>query len=114
MAEEIIYINLDAGSKRVNNNTKLYAKLLGKFKEDPSLNELDAALLEANMEKAQNSIHALKGLAANLSLMELYKQCIELETQIKAGNVNPNQVAVVKDVYIQTVIEADKVIIEYA
>jgi HPt (histidine-containing phosphotransfer) domain-containing protein len=113
MEDNMLYIDVEDALKRVINNTKLYAKLLVKFKEDPSFNELGAALTTANMEKAQNSIHALKGLAANLSLHELRKECTELEMQIKAGLVNPDQVAIVNNVYAETLLEADKVIAQY-
>jgi citrate lyase beta subunit len=44
----------------------------------------------------------------------LYKQCAELEIQIKAGAINPDQIAVVKDVYAKTLLEVDKVIAQYA
>ena len=110
MADGIVYINIEEGTKRVMNNTKLYVKLLTKFKSDTSLNELDAALAEGDMEKAQGAAHTLKGLSANLSLMELFKQSLELETQIKAKSVNPDQITVLKDTFTQTLTEIDKVI----
>jgi len=114
MADNIVYVNIEEGLKRLMNNTSLYAKLLGKFKEDTRLNELDAALNAGDLEKARTSVHTLKGLAANLSLTELHKQSLEMETQIKAGHVNPNQINVVKNVYSQTLVEVDKVIAQYA
>jgi len=114
MADDIIYINVEEGSKRVMNNTKLYAKLLVKFKEDQSLNQMDAALTEGDSEKARTAAHTLKGLAANLSLTELYKQVAELEGQIKAGSVNSDQLPLVKNVYERTIIESEKVITQYA
>jgi HPt (histidine-containing phosphotransfer) domain-containing protein len=110
---DIIYINTEEGTKRVMNNTKLYAKLLGKFKDDTSLNNAEAALASGDMEKAKTSAHTLKGLAANLSLTELYNQTLELETQIKAGSYNPDQLAAVKTVYTQTLTEVEKVIAQY-
>ena len=114
MADDIIYIDVEAGSKRVMNNITLYAKLLVKFKNDQSFNEVNAAFKEGNIEKAQNASHALKGLAANLSLTELFNQSIELEKQIKDGSLNPEQIAIVNNVYAQTIIEVDKVIAQYA
>jgi len=114
MAENIVYINVEEGSKRVMNNIKLYVKLLNKFKEDPSLNQLNEALEKSDMTSAQGFAHTLKGLAANLSLTELYKQSVELEAQIKAGSVNPQQAELIKSVHAQTMTEADKVIAQYA
>jgi len=110
MADEIIYVDTNEGAKRVLNNIKLYVKLLAKFKNDTNMNDLEAALSAGDLPKAQTAAHTLKGLAANLSLTELFKQSLELETQIKAGSVNPDQTAKVKDVYAKTLAEADKVI----
>ena len=110
MDNDIIYIDIEAGSKRVMNNLKLYAKLLIKFKEDPAFNELSAAFAAGDMEKARVANHALKGLSANLSLIELNKQSIILETQIKAGFAEPQRIELFNNVYAQTLIELEKVI----
>ena len=114
MADNIVYINVEDGLKRMMNNGKLFSKLLLKFKSDPSLAETEAAFEKGDLDNAKTSTHTLKGLAANLSLMELYNQVLELETQLKAGNFNADQLALVKSVYAQTLIETDKVIEEYA
>ena len=110
MADDVVYINVEEGTKRVMNNTKLYARLLTKFKSDTSMSELDASLTAGDMEKAQIAAHTLKGLAANLSLIELFKQSLELETQIKARAVNPDQITTLKDTFARTLTEIDKVI----
>jgi len=114
MADDIVYINVEDGCKRVMNNLKLFVKLLSKFKEDKNFEGICAFLAEGDMEKAQISAHTLKGLTANLSLTELYKQCVELESQIKARSVNPQQIEKVKTVYEQTLAEVDKVIAQNA
>ena len=106
----VVYINFDEGVKRVVNNTKLYIKILGKFLEDTSINELEAAFSENNMVRAQTAAHTLKGLAGNLSLTELYNQCLELENQIKANTIQIEQFNVVKNVYSLTVEEVEKII----
>jgi len=113
MSDNIVYINVDEGISRVMNNAKLFSKLLGKFKNDLSLSEIEAAFAQGALDNAKNSAHTLKGLAANLSLIELFKQVLELETQIKGGTMNTEQLAVVKNVYTQTLTEADKVIEKY-
>jgi len=110
MAGDVVYIDVADGTKRVMNNTKLYVKFLSKFKEDPSFSEIEPALTEGNTEKAQSCTHTLKGLAANLSLMELFKQSLELETQIKTNTVNPDQIEILKNTYEQTLIEIGKVV----
>jgi HPt (histidine-containing phosphotransfer) domain-containing protein len=113
MADEVVYVNFDEGVKRVMNNAKLYVKLLGKFRTDTNLNDLDAALGAGDMEKAQIAAHTLKGVAANLSLTELFKQSLELETQIKSQAVDPGRHETVKTVFAQTQQEVDKVIAQH-
>jgi HPt (histidine-containing phosphotransfer) domain-containing protein len=111
---DIVYVNTEEGLKRIMNNTKLYVKLLVKFKEDANLSNLEAALAAGDNAKAQVSAHTLKGIAANLSLIELQKNALEIETQIKSGSVKPGQIDIVKNIYNQTIKEVDKVIESYA
>jgi HPt (histidine-containing phosphotransfer) domain-containing protein len=110
MADDLIYINYEEGLKRMMNNAGFYAKMLTKFKDDNNLNNLDEAMTAGDMEKAKIAVHTLKGVVSNLSLTELHKQTMEMETQIKTNNVNPQQITVLKDIYSKTITEVDKVI----
>ena len=112
MADEVVYVDFNEGIKRVMNNAKLYVKLLTKFKADTNLEGLLLSLAAGDLEKAKGEAHTLKGLAANLSLSELFKQVLELESQIKGNSVDSNLVETVKTVYAATVQEVDKVIAE--
>jgi HPt (histidine-containing phosphotransfer) domain-containing protein len=109
-----VYVDFADGVKRVMNNSKLYVKLLTKFRDETKLNNLEEALAAGDMVKAQDAAHTLKGVAANLSLAELFKQCLELENQIKANAVNPAQTKTVKTVFAATFEEVNKVISGYA
>jgi HPt (histidine-containing phosphotransfer) domain-containing protein len=113
MADATTYIDIADGVKRLMNNAKLYFKLLAKFKEETNLDELEAALSAGEMEKAQNASHTLKGVAGNLSLTELFKQCLELENQIKAKAPTPEQIETVRTVFAATMREVDKVVAEH-
>jgi len=110
MADDTVYIDFADGVKRVMNNSKLYVKFLTKFKNETKLDDLEAAVSANDLEKARNAAHTLKGLAANLSLMELYKQSLALETGIKAGAADPAQLDTVKTAFAKTLQEIDKVI----
>jgi len=112
MADDVVYIDFADGMKRVMNNSKLYVKLLTKFKTDTKLDDLELAVAAGDMEKSRNAAHTLKGLSANLSLTELNKQSLALETQIKAGTVDPAQFNAVKSTFARTLQEIDKVITE--
>jgi len=113
MADGVVYVDFNEGIKRVMNNAKLYVKLLAKFKADQNIGELPATLAAGDLEKAQGQAHTIKGIAANLSLAELFKQVLELENQIKAGSVDPNQMEIVKTIHAATVQEVDRIIAEY-
>jgi FOG: HPt domain len=106
------FIDFEDGIKRVMNNKAFFIKMLVKFKDDPNLKNLEAALAANDYEKAQVAAHTLKGLSGNLSLTELFKQSREIEAQIKTKAVNPGQLDILKDVYTQTLVEIEKVITE--
>ena len=112
MANDAIYVNVADGVKRVMNNTKLYVKLLTKFRDDTKLEDIETALAAGDLVKAQNAVHTIKGVAANLSLTELFTQSLELENQIKSGAVNPAQIGTLKTVFSATLQEINKVITE--
>jgi HPt (histidine-containing phosphotransfer) domain-containing protein len=114
MSDEKIYINFDEGINRVMNNVKLYIKLLGKFKADANFTDLAAHLSAGDLEKARVSAHTLKGLAANLSLTELFDRIRDLEDQIKGGAVREGALDTLKNVYEETVRKLDEVITEHA
>ncbi|MCL2479973.1 MAG: Hpt domain-containing protein [Treponema sp.] len=114
MADDVVYVDYDDGLKRVMNKTALYVKLLGQFKATAKMDELTALLSAGDMEKAQIQAHTIKGMAGNLSLIEMYKQILELETQIKARNVDPGQIEKVQQVYAATVQEVERIIAQNA
>jgi HPt (histidine-containing phosphotransfer) domain-containing protein len=114
IAEGVVYINEEEGKKRVMNNAKLYVKLLTKFKADTSLDDLGAALDAQDWEKAQAAAHTVKGIAANLSLTELYKQSLDVETQIKGKSLKNESFASLKNCFVLTLAEIDKVIAKNA
>jgi len=112
MADDVVYIDFADGVKRVVNNTKLYIRLLSKFRSENKLDNLEAAIAAGDMEKARNEAHTIKGVAANLSLTELYKQSLALETQIKGGAADPAQLDTVKTAFAKTLQEIDRVVSE--
>ena len=114
MADSVVYIDVDEGSKRVMNNTKLYTKLLAKFIDDKSMAEIETALADEDNDAAKNAAHTIKGLAANLSLIELFKHSLEVETSIKSNTLKTEQVTNFKNVYTKTIEEIGKVIAQYA
>jgi HPt (histidine-containing phosphotransfer) domain-containing protein len=112
MAEGVVYVDAAEGQKRVMNNAKLYHRLLAKFKAENNRDELAAAVNAGEYEKAQGAAHTIKGIAANLSLSELYKQSLDIETQIKSRSVAPGAMDTLSLCFAETLKAIDKVLIQ--
>ena len=110
---DVVYVNEEEGKKRVMNNGKLYAKLLTKFKTDTNLNDILAFAGAQDWEKAQGAAHTIKGIAANLSLTELFNQALDVETQIKGKSLKPESLEKLKKCFAETVVQVEKVIANY-
>jgi two-component system sensor histidine kinase/response regulator len=111
--EKAVYIDPSDGLNRVMLNKKLYVKLLNKFKAETSLEDLGTALAAGNLEQAQGLAHTIKGVAANLSLLELHKQLLDLESRIKKGSVQPGVLEAVERCFTHTLQAIDKALEEY-
>ena len=107
---DIVYINEEEGKKRVLNNGKLYAKLLTKFKTETNLKDLLTFAQAQEWEKAQGEAHTIKGIAGNLSLTELFKQSLDLETQIKEKSLKPGSLENIQTCFNETLLAVEKVI----
>jgi HPt (histidine-containing phosphotransfer) domain-containing protein len=108
--EGVVYLNEEEGKKRMMNNTKLYIKLLTQFKAGTNLDGLVSAIDAQDWERAKAEAHTVKGTAANLSLTELYKQSLEVETQIKGNALKAESLESLKNCFSATLTEIDKVI----
>jgi HPt (histidine-containing phosphotransfer) domain-containing protein len=108
--ENPVYVNSEEGVKRVMNNMKLYIRLLTKFRTDTNLDDLNANASAQDWEKAQIAAHTIKGIAANLSLTELFKQSLDVETQFKAQSLKPESLESLNACFSATIAEIDKVI----
>ncbi|MDR1866869.1 MAG: Hpt domain-containing protein [Treponema sp.] len=108
-----VYINEVEGIKRVMNNKKLYARLLTKFKNENNLEGLWSALAVKDYKKAQEIIHAIKGVAGNLALSELFEKSKNFEGQIRTESIDIQTVEAIKVCYGETLNAIDTVITRY-
>ena len=108
-----LYMDQAEGLRRVMNNVKLYIKLLNKFRVDMKVDDLVAAASAGDYENARILVHTLKGTSANLSLTELFKQSIEVETQIKNKALNPEALERIKVCFDETLDAIDRFIKQY-
>jgi HPt (histidine-containing phosphotransfer) domain-containing protein len=65
-------------------------------------------------EKAQAAAHTIKGVAANLSLIELFNQSLDVETQVKGKSLKPESLETLKTCFTETVSAVEKVIAKNA
>ena len=109
---DIVYIDQEEGKKRLVNNARLYAKLLGKFRDEIKLEPVFAALDAGDYKEAQDLVHTIKGTSGNLSIKDLNEKLKELEIQIKAKSVDPQAIENIKASLAATLPELEKVIAE--
>ncbi len=83
--EHLEGFDLTDGLKRLQGNKKLYHKLLLSFAQDYNgvANEIRQALDAEDFDQAHSLVHNIKGLAGNLSAMELQPAALNLEKLIK-------------------------------
>ncbi len=67
-------------------NISLITKIVKKFNDDQSFNELEQALNEKNVENAFRAAHTLKGICLNLSFKQLTDDTVEITEILRAGS----------------------------
>jgi HPt (histidine-containing phosphotransfer) domain-containing protein len=108
-----VYINVEEGLKRVLHNKTLYVTLLGKLKNDTHVTDLIAALQVNDYENAQTAVHAIKGMAANLSLTELFTRAQQLEKHLKNRVIYDDSLELITRCYEKTLLCIDEVLEQY-
>ena len=83
-------LNVQDALSRVNGSEALYFKLLGKFLDDKNYSSAMEYIKGGNYDAAKIYVHALKGLSANLSMTNLYEECLVCESRLKEGKEPQN------------------------
>jgi len=84
---DAVEVDWEGGTKRVNGSEQLYLKLLVKFLNDKNYASFKDDFGNGDWEEAKRSIHALKGLSANMGMKRLHSECIRIETDMKNGDI---------------------------
>lgn len=79
------YIDLQDALNRIRGNRKILKTLFQSFLKTAYVHDLKTQLGEQNLSEAAKTVHAIKGVSANLSLAALHQSMVELETELKAG-----------------------------
>jgi len=111
---DIVYVNDEEGIKRIMNNGKLYARLLTKFKTGTNLDSLLSFVEAKDWANAQAAAHTIKGIAANLSLTELFNQSLDVETQFKGKSIKDESLESLRLCFEETLNAVEKVIAQNA
>ena len=86
LPESLPGFDLADGLKRLHGNKRLYRKLLLNFANDYSdiANKIRRALDEKDLERARSLVHDLKGIAGNLSAVDLLAAVTDLWRLLRA------------------------------
>ena len=76
-------INVSDTLKRLSNNEDLYITLLKSFLNDTNIDLLIKAYKDVDYEKIIQSVHSLKGIAANLGFTSLYNNSALLVSTLR-------------------------------
>jgi len=76
------YIDVQDALKRVGGNSALYKNLLTRFAEGDQFKKFDESLEGGNKTDISHAAHAIKGVAANLSLIRLRDVSAALEQEV--------------------------------
>ncbi|MGZ8190966.1 MAG: response regulator [Methylococcaceae bacterium] len=89
LPDSIAGINLVAGLARLQQNHTLYRKLLLEFHRDHhhTVAHIQAAMADGNIENAKRMTHAVKGVAGNLEMVDLFNATRNLDESLKRGEI---------------------------
>lgn len=91
--EDINGINVKKGMAIVANNKMVYARLLKSFVNNSFGDRLIEAIESGDSEQIRQNAHALKGVAGNMHMEELYELSRSIEADAKEGrSVPPDKV----------------------
>jgi len=86
----VAYVNVAEGLGRIKGNQRIYKMLMTSFLNNEQYAAFENDMTQNNIESAVKTIHAVKGIAANLSLTKLYEDVLVMEAQLKAGYFMPD------------------------
>ena len=82
---EALGVNTQEAISRLNNNSAVYVKMLGKFTGELENHPVMPHLESGELDTAVTNAHTLKGLTGNLSITPLYKAYTEIVALLR-GN----------------------------
>ena len=97
------YVNTEKALERIRGNAKLFKTLLTHFLATRNqFEQLQKEIAANDRDGASKSVHALKGVAANLSMTALYDICVQFEALLKTDADASDTMASFNTVYEKT------------
>ena len=84
-------IDVNDGLSRMLNNKALFVRLLGKFSGRKLAEQISEAVNTNDFKLLSEGAHALKGVAANLSMPQLTRIAAKMENQAKTNELPSNE-----------------------
>lgn len=78
-------VNVDEGLARINNNEKLYTRLLGTYVKSTEANVVSADYTDADVPDMIEKTHAIKGTSGNLSITPMYEAYSKIVDLLRTG-----------------------------
>ncbi len=102
IAELKTYVDADGALARIRGNKTVLKALLNSFMKSTQFQQLKAEVEAGDTEAAAKSAHAIKGVAANLSLPAAHEMAALLESKLKSGLSVSESVAEMEEVMAKT------------
>lgn len=84
---ETIYLNQEEALARLRGSKALLRRMLELLPENLPVDRLLTELEARDIQALVQTLHSIKGVAANLSLAAAHKQAVELESLLRAGQL---------------------------
>ncbi|NCC08368.1 MAG: Hpt domain-containing protein [Clostridia bacterium] len=84
-------VDVNDGIRRLGGNREVYERLLFMFPDDPSYNRMLLAIENGDAEESFAAAHAQKGVAGNLSLVDLHSAILPLVEIFRAGTMENHE-----------------------
>ena len=78
-------VDVDGGLKRINNNEKLYTRLLGSFVKAINTYNVQPDYSSTDYNEVIEKAHAIKGTSGNLSITPVYEAYTKIVDLLRAG-----------------------------
>ncbi len=93
--------DVDGALARFINNETLYFTFLKKFKGDDNYGKIEGAIADCDYDAIYNAVHALKSVAGNLGIQDVFECTVEMLALIKGRGEQEDIMEQIKAIYVR-------------